>query len=121
MTITGDVLFFGLMILALILMFNAHKGHLFAFGAFFTWFALGFWMFFSDSPPLDINEIWVQILVYVFFALLPFGTLLRMMNIEIIHEIKGKKYREYGPPPKQETRAHDRYWEYKKNLRSRLR
>lgn len=117
MTITGDVLFFGLMILAVILMFNANRGQLIGFGAFLTWFALGYWMFFSTSPPLDINESWVQILVYVFFAILPFGTLFQMMNTEIRTEAKGKAWKTWEAPPKETTRKHDAYWTHKEKMR----
>lgn len=100
MTISGDVLFFGLMILAVILMFNARRGLLYAFSAFFIWFALGYWMFFSSSPPLTLGEGWADILVYVFFILLPFGSLLGMMNTEIQHEKDGKRWTKYGEEPK---------------------
>lgn len=125
MTITGDYLFFGLMLLALVLMFQANRGILIGTGAFLIWFAMGFWMFFSTSPPLDISEIWVQILVYVFFAILPFGTLLQMMNTEIRHEAggrgegRGTAWRTWGAKPTVKTLS--RTEQYRKDLRRRLR
>ena len=102
MTIGGDVFFFGLMLLALILMFNSNRGMVYGWSAFFLWFALGFWMFFSTSAPIALGETWADILVYVFFVLLPFGTLLQMMNTEIRHEKGGKSWKQWDSAPHEE-------------------
>lgn len=123
MTITGDVFLFFLGILALVLMSMSHRNILYALSSSLVWLSLFFWMFFSDSPPLDIDYAWVQILTYAFLILAFMPWIIRM-DTEIRNEARGKggtsqAYRTWGtrPEAEEETPAQ----KYRKALRRRLR
>lgn len=82
------------------------------------WFALAMWLFFGDAPLFDIEETYIQILVWV-FVMMTFVPWLAQMNTEIENEAKGQRWKSYGQPPKGETTS--KAEEYRKTLRRRRR
>ena len=120
MTITGDVLLFFLGLLALILMGMSGRNILLACSSSMLWFALAMWMLFSDTPPLNIQDSWVQIIAWVFVILTFIPWLLRM-DVEIKNEARGQggqSWRTWGAPPSTTT---SRYEAYKEQLLARTR
>jgi len=116
-------LFLTLVILGLGLFLAAFrwKDMLLSYSAALTWMAIGFWWILGDITVLQLEDPWVKILVFIPF-ILAFTVLLRLMNVEIQMEAKGRKWTEWGESPGRKSSNYlDRYWEYKKELRRRLR
>ena len=76
MTLTGDGLFIGLLILGMFFMIfsNRRRNVLVSLATFIIWFALGLWLFFSTSAPIGFGETWKDVLGWGFLVLafLPF-------------------------------------------------
>lgn len=104
MTISGDYLFVTLILLALGLMLfhMRERTVLLAFASSMVWFALGMWLFFSSSPPLDLSNNYVQILAMVFFGVLIFIPWVNQMNTEIRHEAGNQRWSTWGARPGEE-------------------
>lgn len=117
MVITGDVFLFFLGLLALVLMGMSNRNILLAFSSSMVWFTLFLWLFFSDTPPLDLSKDWVQILSYVFMVLAVIPWLLRM-DTEIRSEKGTQRWTEWGKQPSTKESGYERY---KKELRKRTR
>jgi len=116
MTITGDYLFLGLLILGSFLTyFSSRRPSMpLAICAALVWLALGVWLFLSPTPIFSFTETWAQMLAFVFILMtaIPF---LFQMNTEIRYEqskqgkFKGypgaesSSYTSWGPKPKKEV------------------
>ena len=121
MTITGDYLLFFLGLLALVLMGMSSRNILYALTSSFVWFALFLWLFWSSSPPLDVNQDRIKFLTWGFLVLTLMPWIVRM-DTEIKNEARGKSggraWKEWGAPPREkEVPVRD---SYRKNLRRRL-
>lgn len=100
MSLTGDGL---LLVLAVFAMFftilQMRRRHiLIGLVAFIMWFSMGMWLFYGDSPMLSLGEVWVDILAWG-FTIMAFVPLVFQLDIEIIHEHKGKRWTKYGEEP----------------------
>lgn len=104
MTITGDVFLFFLGLLALVLMGLGRRNILVTLSSSMIWLSLFIWLFFSSTPPLDMSQNWAQILAFV-FLMLTFVPWLMRMNVEIKQEAGGKKWTEWGRPPKEPVKS----------------
>ena len=94
----------------------SRKEILICFCASLTWFSLAIWYFFGSTPLFGLEEVYHQLLVWV-FVLMTFVPWLAQMNTEITREAGGQKWTEYGPKPKTKIAN---YEEYKAELRRRL-
>jgi len=127
-TVGGDWLFGGLILLAcFITWYSGHrKNFMMAFIGFGLWFSLFMWLFFSPTPVLNITaatevgDYWIEILMWV-FLLLAFLPLVLQIDTEITRELKGRRWKEFGSPPKEEGESeYDRYMrEFRRRLRGR--
>ena len=90
---------------------------LLSYSAALTWMAIGFWWIIGDLTNFGLSEPWSRILVFVPFVL-SFSVLLRLMNVEIRTEAKGKSWTEMGPTPRGEVP--NRRSEYRDMLRKRI-
>lgn len=121
-SITGDALFIGLLIMGMFFMMfaNRRQNILVSLVTFMIWFSLGLWLFFSTSAPIGFeeNEVWKDVLGWGFLVLafLPF---LFAMDQQIEHEAHGKKWFKYGTPP--EIKGPTNYEKYRDVLWSRTR
>jgi len=120
MTVTGDALFIGLLILGMFLMLfsNKRRNMLVSLTTFIVWFGLGMWLFFGDSAPIGFGDTWKEILGWGFLVLsfLPF---IFAMDQEIMHEAQGKRWTKYGQEPKQKGPSN--YERYRDALYNRTR
>jgi len=112
-------LFTIIVVLGLVLFVAAFrwKDLLLSYSAALTWMAIGFWWIIGDITNFGLEEPWVRILVFIPF-ILAFTVLLRLMNTEIQMESKGRRWTEWGAPPKEE--GPDRRLEYRDSLRKRI-
>lgn len=101
MVISGDVLFFSLIILGgfLTLFASRRPNILLAFCAALVWFSIALLMWFSTTPIFGLTENWAKMLVWV-FALLTFVPFLLQMDTEIKNEVPGASWTEFGDKPK---------------------
>lgn len=120
MTLTGDGLFIGLLILGMFMMLfsNRRRNILVSLATFIVWFSLGMWLFFSDTAPIGFGEVWQDVLGWGFLVL-SFLPWLFAMDQEIIHEAQGKKWTRYGTPP--EEKGPTAYEAYRDTLYNRTR
>lgn len=82
------------------------------------WFALSLWGFFSTEPVFPLDEIYSDILYYV-FLMLTFLPLLLQMDTEIKNEKDGHSWSTWGDKP--EGQAPTAYEEYRKLLFNKTR
>ena len=75
-----------------------------------TWFGLIMWLWFSPAPPMDLSQLYSQILVWTFVIMI-FVPWLAQMNTEIRHEAGGHSWSTYGEEPKRKTSAYEDYRE----------
>ncbi len=120
MSITGDATFIGLLLLGMffLLFSNKRRNVLVSLTTFTIWFALGMWLFFSDSAPIGFGETWKDILGWGFLVL-SFLPWLFAMDVEIRHEAQGKSWTHYGQPPKEKGPSN--YERYRDLLYNRTR
>jgi len=121
MTISGDYFWIGLVFLAIFFTWYAGRRRhiLIALISFTLWMSMAMWLFLSDTPPIDgLSNTWVQILAWGFFSLAWLPWMLQM-DIEIQHESQGRRWTDYGLPPREKPPRS--YEEYARRLRERLR
>lgn len=120
MSLTGDALFIGLLLLGMFMMLFSQKRRsvLVSLGTFIIWFSLGLWLFFSTAAPIGFDDTWKEILGWGFLVLsfLPF---VFAIDQEILHEAQGKKWTQYGQPPVR--KGPSGYEQYRDLLYSRTR
>jgi hypothetical protein len=119
MVVSGDVLFFSLIILGGFLTLFASKrpNILLAFCASFVWFSIALLMWFSSTPIFGLAENWSKILVWV-FAMLTFLPWLFQMDTEIKNDRPGVSWMEWGDKPK--TKQINSAEKYESELKKRL-
>lgn len=102
MTLTGDAVFIGLLILGMFMFLFAGKRRnvLVSLGTFIIWFSLGLWLFFSASAPIGFGETWKDVLGWGFLVL-SVMPLVFHMDVEVQHEAAGKRYTKYGAEPRE--------------------
>lgn len=98
----GNILIFIFIGLAVIFMLSAHRHFLFPIISFIIWFSLWFYLFYSASAPLDMSEIWVEILSWG-LLLLVFTPLVIGMDVHIRHEGKGHSWQTWGKVPERKN------------------
>jgi len=76
------------------------------------------WYFFGADPLLPLGELANDIIAWAFFILM-FVPLLFQMNVEIRHEVRGKRWTRYGQPP--EEKGPSEYEAYRDMLYNRTR
>ena len=115
MSVTGDALFIGLILLgAFFTMFSMRRPNiLLALIVFTIWFSMGMWLFFSDSAPIGVGETWKDIFAWC-FVMLSFLPWVFQMDVEIKHEKQGKQWTRYGQPP--EEKGPTEYEKYREKL-----
>lgn len=121
MVIGGDWMFGSLMLLACFLTWfsSQRKNIMLALAGFGVWFSLLFWLFFSTVPPLGFVENWHSVLVWV-FLLLAFLPLVLQLDTEITKEFKGRRWKEFGTPPRDQESSTEAYMqEFRKRVRRR--
>ena len=131
MTVSGDVLFIGLIILGgFLTMFSSRRPSMpLAICSALVWLALGVWLFLSPTPIFSIGDTWSQMLAFV-FILLVFVPFLFQVNTEIRYEqsrqgkFKGypgaesSSYSSWGPKPKPEVETSEmRQASYRNSLK----
>lgn len=116
---SASYLFLGLILIAAFLTWFASRRPeiLVAFAAGLTWLALGFWLLLGDVTNLQLTDPWTQMIAWV-FVLMTFVPFLTQMNVEIKHEVSGRRWTEFGTKPS--TRVSN-YEKYRTELRSRVR
>jgi len=120
MSITGDALFIGLILLGCFFMMFSMKRRniLLALVTFVFWFSMGMWLFFSPSAPIGFGEAWQDMLGWGFLVL-SFLPWLFQMDVEIKHERKGYSYSTWGQEPVE--KGPSEYEEYREKLFNRVR
>lgn len=118
MTISGDIFMFFLGMLAVIFMGMSYRNLLYTLCSSMIWFVLLMWLFTGDNPPLPFGEPWTKILAFVFLVLSILPWLTRM-DVEIGNETRGKRWRTWGPAPKEKGPTN--YEAYRDELRRRTR
>ena len=111
MVVSGDVLFFSLIILGgfLTLFASRRPNILLAFCASLVWF--------SSTPLFGLTENWSKILVWV-FGIMSFVPFLLQMDTEIKNDRPGVSWTEWGDKPK--AKQINSAEQYQSELRKRL-
>ena len=119
MVVSGDVLFFSLIILGgfLTLFASKRSNILLAFCASLVWFSIALLMWFSTTPIFGLAENWSKLLVWV-FAMLTFTPFLFQMDTEIKNDRPGVSWTEWGDKPK--AKQINSAEQYQSELRKRL-
>ena len=119
MTLSGDYLFLGLIILGAFLMYfcTVRRNILLAFSSSIIWLSLGVWLWFASTPIFGLVEDWSRLLIWVFF-ILTFVPWLLFADTEVQYQKDGKSWKEYGGKPS--LTIEDASVRYKRELQSRL-
>jgi len=123
MTLSGDYLFIGLILLGVFLTWfcATRRNILLAFCGSLVWFGCASWLFFGTSV-LGLDSVWKQIIVGAFVVLI-FVPWLLFADVESRHEMRTKSgsftWKEFGSKPIV-RRQPSNYDQYAAELRERL-
>ena len=110
------------MVLLLVSVMPRRKNLLLSLAAALFWLAIGLWWILGDVfTEMGLTGGYVDILLYIpfmFFVIILMEYVTRMNQVEISRVIGGRRFSEFGTPPKEYKSAYD---EYKDKLYRRTR